>query len=651
MPSDTASTSSRVSIPISPAFSTDTVSSAPNSEPTSDEQPDLGAFTTVFWAWNNLQPHPRLPVPQFHPSPSSRASRIEESSISSFTHPGLSEASGTESPPPVDTVWAQRQLHSYFNINSITPNSEQVQELEEEEEEDEYEVRVDNDNPEAEYRESPPPPSPLSDNPRTVEIYEAASDTDIPDTASFAESLDQSTAGADMALPVTVFSPNQDSAVGLQASEEGDNSSMTSRELPLRNGDEYTPYSFHRSSALQIPSLRGNDAQTTPRRAEFPIHDRSSVYSQSTSRTAGTRIPWSHHPSPHHAPIDDNSSLYSFQTHDSESAVRSLLNKARATRSLVNDNSTMAHSSVDGSDTRSTMTRDYTPVSDSAHTVQTPDSSSAHSLASHTHSSTSNSHSMSLVSQRPAASSANSPAGSSRTAQRILVDTTAPVAGRHTKGPSFSPQIEPPSPLPTPDDDTSEVIIPYSPAQRALLVDDEYEDDSHTPTRMPVVRVGRGGGPGEQRQQGQGQGQREHDYEQYLQQGAIHPYPHPLLGHHMLPTTYDHPFKGPGFNPEQPSQQLHPPLNLNGAGVAHLDRQEFEGLLPEDHPSLGLLDEALGFIAAERARLEANREAGALHPPPPMDPVAVPREWQHIIGKSLSFLDSLIPQPTLFPLL
>ncbi|RXW20395.1 hypothetical protein EST38_g5449 [Candolleomyces aberdarensis] len=475
MPSDTASTSSRVSIPISPAFSTDTVSSAPNSEPTSDEQPDLGAFTTVFWAWNNLQPHPRHPMPQFHPPPSSRTSRLEESSISSFTHPGLSEASGTESPPPADTVWAQRQLHSYFNINSITPSSEQVQELEDEE--DEYEVRVNNDNPEAEYRESPPPPSPLSEDSRTVEIFEAASDIDIPDTESFAESLDQSTAGADMALPVTVFSPNRDTPVGLQASEEGDNSSLTSREHPLRDANGYQPYSFHRSSAHQIPSLRGHDVQITPRRAEFPIHD--------------------------------------------------------------------------------------------LNTVQ---------------------------------------------------------AGRHTKGPSFSPQIEPPSPLPTPDDNNSEVIIPYSPAQRAVLVDDEYEDDSHTPTRRPVARGGRGGGSVEQQQQ---QGQREHEYEQYLQQGAMHPYPHPLLGHHVLPTTYQ-PFKGPGFDPEPPSQQEHPTANSNG-GAAYVDYQEDDGCIPEEHPSLGLLDEALGFIAAERARLEANREAGLSHPLP-MDATAmVPREWQHVV--------------------
>ncbi|KAJ2923875.1 hypothetical protein H1R20_g13212, partial [Candolleomyces eurysporus] len=468
MPSDTASTSSRVSIPISPAFSTDTVSSAPNSEPTSDEQPDLGAFTTVFWAWNNLQPHPRHPMPQFHPPPSSRTSRLEESSISSFTHPGLSEASGTESPPLADTVWDQRQLHSYFNINSITPSSEQVQELEDEE--DEYEVRVDNDNPEAEYRESPPPPSPLSEDSRTVEIFEAASDIDIPDTESFAESLDQSTAGADMALPVTVFSPNRDTPVGLQASEEGDNSSLTSREHSLRDASGYQPYSFHRSSAHQIPSLRGHDAQITPRRAEFPIHD-----------------------------LD-----------------------------------------------------------------------------------------------------------------------TAPT-GRHTKGPSFSPQIEPPSPLPTPDDDSSEVIIPYSSAQRAVLVDDEYEDDSHTPTRRPVARGGRGGGPVEQ------QGLHEHEYEQYLQQGAMHP--HPLLGHHVLPTTYHQPFKGPGFDPEPPSQQ---DANSNGV-AAYVDYQEDDGYLPEEHPSLGLLDEALGFIAAERARLEANREAGLLHPLPMDATGMVPREWQHVV--------------------
>ena len=45
--------------------------SAPQSEPTSDEQPDLGAFTTVLRAWTYLQPSPRIPV-QIH-SPTTSA--------------------------------------------------------------------------------------------------------------------------------------------------------------------------------------------------------------------------------------------------------------------------------------------------------------------------------------------------------------------------------------------------------------------------------------------------------------------------------------------------------------------------------------------------------------------------------------------------
>lgn len=168
-----------------------------------------------------------------------------------------------------------------------------------------------------------------------------------------------------------------------------------------------------------------------------------------------------------------------------------------------------------------------------------------------------------------------------------------------------------------------------------MLVDDEDEDDSHTPTRrVVVVRGGVGRGPVPMDQQGQSSA----EYEEYLRQGAMHPYPHPLLGHHVLPTTYQQQFKGPGFDPEPSAQQHHPTANPIESVVNHVD-QEYYGYVAEEHPSLGLLDEALGFIASERARLEANREAGLLYPPP-IDATAVPREWQHVVGKPPSLVDS-----------
>ncbi|KAH6903810.1 hypothetical protein BKA70DRAFT_590562 [Coprinopsis sp. MPI-PUGE-AT-0042] len=72
MISDTASNSTgRHTFPLSSSYSTDssgtgtsssTGRGAPNSEATSDEQPDLGAFTTVLRAWNHFQPAPACPL-------------------------------------------------------------------------------------------------------------------------------------------------------------------------------------------------------------------------------------------------------------------------------------------------------------------------------------------------------------------------------------------------------------------------------------------------------------------------------------------------------------------------------------------------------------------------------------------------------------
>jgi hypothetical protein len=69
--SDTTSPSSVHLNTLSPSSSISSTDSAPQSEPTSDEQPDLGAFTTVLRAWTYLQPPPRIPV-QIH-SPTTSA--------------------------------------------------------------------------------------------------------------------------------------------------------------------------------------------------------------------------------------------------------------------------------------------------------------------------------------------------------------------------------------------------------------------------------------------------------------------------------------------------------------------------------------------------------------------------------------------------
>ena len=55
--------------------------SAPQSEPTSDEQPDLGAFTTVLRAWTYLQPPPRIPVQIYSPTTSATTTFQPDQSV------------------------------------------------------------------------------------------------------------------------------------------------------------------------------------------------------------------------------------------------------------------------------------------------------------------------------------------------------------------------------------------------------------------------------------------------------------------------------------------------------------------------------------------------------------------------------------------
>ncbi|KAF7368794.1 hypothetical protein MVEN_00204500 [Mycena venus] len=104
--STTASDTTASTSPLSP-FSTLSVPS----EPTSDELPDLGAFTTVLRAWNHLQPAPRI-LHQPHHSTSTVSSMEPESD-------DLREPSQVGS-----TVWSQRPIASYLDSILATTDTD-----------------------------------------------------------------------------------------------------------------------------------------------------------------------------------------------------------------------------------------------------------------------------------------------------------------------------------------------------------------------------------------------------------------------------------------------------------------------------------------------------------------------------------------------
>ncbi|KAJ7653112.1 hypothetical protein DFH06DRAFT_1270126 [Mycena polygramma] len=101
----TASDTTASTSPLSP-FSSFSVPS----EPTSDELPDLGAFTTVLRAWNHLQPLPRI--------------LMHQPQHSTDTTSSMEQDSQSDDLPVGSTVWSQRPIASYLDSISATTDTD-----------------------------------------------------------------------------------------------------------------------------------------------------------------------------------------------------------------------------------------------------------------------------------------------------------------------------------------------------------------------------------------------------------------------------------------------------------------------------------------------------------------------------------------------
>jgi hypothetical protein len=195
--------------PVSPSSSLST-DSAPRSEPTSDEQPDLG-FNELLREYSHLQPHPRIPIqirsatssttPTYHAESvtgsdfrirsgrgNSRGTPSALSTLSTFTRPPTSSLQ-----PDGSTVWAHPLIASY--LPRSTPSNDP--------EEEEY---------------SPSESASRASTALTVEIR---------DVRSFdGESRD---------LDPDTFSPEPSSAIPIQV--ESENQRLDSLETPLTEDD------------------------------------------------------------------------------------------------------------------------------------------------------------------------------------------------------------------------------------------------------------------------------------------------------------------------------------------------------------------------------------------------------------------------------
>ncbi|KDR70200.1 hypothetical protein GALMADRAFT_891423 [Galerina marginata CBS 339.88] len=254
--------------PISPSSSLSSTDSAPRSEPTSDEQPDLGAFTTVLREWTHLQPPPRIPVqirsatssttPTFQPEQSvvgsdfySRSGRSRNSRLS--TRSGMS-------------VWNHAPIALY--LNSGTPSNDVISE-----DEEEYESRED-----GEYTPSAPN-SPASTS-LTVEI---ASEIDFP-------SFDGSQDSNRILLDSSPFPYHTDPGIAVAVPLESNSQRLDSREtghtedgLRPPSSEGHGDHSSRTSRDFVRPGVTGGSYSVPSSQSQVHSHDHSQTGSSITS--------------------------------------------------------------------------------------------------------------------------------------------------------------------------------------------------------------------------------------------------------------------------------------------------------------------------------------------------------------------------------
>jgi len=254
--------------PISPSSSLSSTDSAPLSEPTSDEQPDLG-FNELLREYSHLQPHPRIPIqirsatssttPTYNAESvtgsdfrirsgrgNSRGTPSVLSTLSTFTRPPTSSIQ-----PDGSTVWANPLIASYFP-RSTPSNESYLEEEEEEEEEEEY--------------FSPSESASRASTPLTVEIRDFRPFDDESHELDPGEFSPEPTS----AIPIQVESENQDSLETPQTEDDIDSlsshnqigdSSMTSRGIIIRTVTSSSQE--HSDNSIQLQSQRTPPASSS----------------------------------------------------------------------------------------------------------------------------------------------------------------------------------------------------------------------------------------------------------------------------------------------------------------------------------------------------------------------------------------------------
>lgn len=572
IPSMSDFTQSTLTSPRSPLFSdSDPPERQSGSEiVTSDEEPDLGAFTTVLRAWGYLQPPLRIPT--HFPSSSSSRTRSTPTTITGYPGFGGGDSETLEE----STVWNRIPIQSYFRQTYGTETSsgrtERAREVVEEFDEEEL---------------SPsPPPSPASEGARTVEI---ASEVDA--TSLHSVTYEDGASGERLVVPVPT-PPSIDGrtvSVASGAESQDEQTTFTSRpsvpptspipfgpRLPVINDNTLSSLSsaspiHSHSDTSSSPPL--DDNTITSRLRPYPSTLSIVSYQPHMSANRTQSSVFQEFPSPalptNPGPPFQETTTSPASFHLSEpSARRVISNSSHAESDIINSYYTRGPNVSSPSTDQPAL--DFPWPRRLAIATQPPLSSSHQPLLEQDTPPTQHRQTPSIIDDNSSTSAVTeyTPPPSATTSAALSVLQEMLTAGSESSGVSSSHSLTP----------SHTIVLPLPPASTST--------STSTSTNTATATAAATANPTRQSS---------------LESSTVYTRHHPSLA-----STYR----------EQQSRIR------NSMDVSTFQNMQSPSVQPRYHllsserdpdheqPSLGYLDEALSFIAAERARWTAAREAG-----------------------------------------
>ncbi len=568
-------TQSTLTSPRSPLFSdSDPPDRQSGSEiVTSDEEPDLGAFTAVLRAWGYLQPPLRIPT-HFQSSSSSRT-RSTPTTITGYPGFGGGDAETVEE----STVWNRIPIQNYLDDQSFTASSshptERAREVIEEVEDEES------------YSSTPPSPA-ASEGARTVEI---ASEVDAVSVRSI--TLEDGISGEQLVIPVTTPLSVEGRTVSVASGAESHDGQTHSYpfvppaspvsfgpHLPIINDNTLSPYTSgspmpSQSYSSSNPLLDDNSTISRPRPYPSTLsivsyqpqitRTQSSVFQESPSPALLNNHPFQEttiSSPPHILPLQSASRIVSNSSH----AESDIINSYYVREPIISPPSTdqpasdfpsrrrpleiitQPPSSAPGPGHQQPLREQYSPP---AEQPQTPfiidDNSSTSAVTEYT--------------PPPSPTTLAVPP-----TQPLLTTLPPPDSSGATSSHSSTPHTA--------------VDIDIVPPPASIVTSTSTSTSTNTapanPTRQSSLET-----------------------------------PAAIAGHHpSLASTY---------REERTRTRGHlDPSMFQNTEPASSSSSRYHLLSPDgdpqdEQPSLGYLDSALSFIAAERAKLNAQRDAGIIH--------------------------------------